>query len=98
MSGELFPIESVAMDSPRLAWMKRVGIVTLHSCPGDEWHTWMAGLQSWHPDKASDPFDFFFAETSQHGDSRIGEGDTEDEAIAHLCRRRSIRLWNEEGA
>jgi hypothetical protein len=97
MSDELFPPEAVAMDSPRLAWIKRHGIVTFHSCPSDEWSTWMAGIQEWHPEK-TDAADFFFEETSHNGDTRIGEGNTEDEAIAHLCRRHGVRLWNEEGA
>ena len=94
----LFPEAEIAMDSPRLAWMKRHGIVTFR-LPAD---LWMAGFQAWRPD-VLDPAQFFCDETGANGDSRIGMADTEDEALADLltcgyARERGIRLWNEEGA
>lgn len=93
---ELFPIEAVTQDSPRLAWMKRHGVITLHHAPGHCPATWFAGFQSWWPTLTSD--DFFATETGANGDSRIGEGDTEDEALAALASNAGLRLWNEEGA
>lgn len=99
MSDELFSAESVAMDSPRLAWMKRHGIITFYHAPGHCPPTWFAGFQCWRPGLTG--IDFFATETAHNGDSRIGEGDTEDEALASLmtcghARENKIRLWNEE--
>ena len=96
---ELFPIESVRMDSPKLAWMKRHGIITLHHRPGHCPATWLAGFQTWWPDLHG--VHFFAEETAHNGDSRIGEGDTEDEALVSLltcgeARRRGILHWHQE--
>ncbi len=93
---ELFAPAEVAMLSPRLAWMQRHGIITLHLA-GD---CWLAGFQWWRPDR-TDPADFFCRECGENGSSRVGEGLTEDEALAELmtcgdARSRGIRLWNEE--
>ena len=93
---ELFAPDSVAMDSPRLAWIKRHGVVTHCSMPGTPDACWFAGFRDWWGDCSDGQF--FIWETGHNGDSRMGEGETEDDAIAHLCRRHEIRLWNEEGA
>lgn len=95
----LFPVpESL---SPRLAWIKKHGIITYRHSTGHAPATWFAGFQEWWPNKSG--FDFFFEETANNGDSRVGEGDTEDDALANLltcgdARAAGIRLWNEEGA
>lgn len=88
------------MDSPRRAWMQRHGIITCYHAPGHGIPpTWFAGFQRWHPELSG--VDFFAHETAHNGDSRIGEGDTADEALADLmtcshARQNNIRLWNEE--
>lgn len=103
---EFFPPEAVAMDSPRLAWMKKHGIITwfdngrrdgVQECPPE----WFAGFAHWWPGKTG--IDYFANETAHNGDSRIGQGDTEIEALAQLltcCEARDagIKLWNEEDA
>ena len=91
---ELFAPESVAMDSPKLAWMKKHGIITCYHAPGHVEPTWFAGFQDWWPDRTGS--DFFCEETMHNGDSRIGEGETETEALAALCAAWEIKLWNEE--
>ena len=93
--GLLFPVpESL---SPRLARIKKHGVVVF-SLEDD---SCLAGFQAWHP-TVTDAAQFFCDETGVNGDSRIGEGDTEHEAIADLlncwyARERNIKLWNEEG-
>lgn len=95
MSEELFPVETVSMDSPRLAWIKKHGVVTYHSFPNEPDHCWFAGFQEWWP-KLTDRVDFFCHETGWNGDSRLAEGETEDEALATLARYYELPLWNEE--
>lgn len=93
---DLFPADVGQLDSPRLAWMKRHGVITLRH-QSEKWlieATWFAGFQAWHPELGG--VDFFAVETGANGDSRIGEGDTEEEALGALARRAGIRLWNEE--
>lgn len=91
---ELFPEQDMHMESPRLAWIKKHGVITFYS--DVEPALWFAGFQDWHSDKSG--IDFFVAETSANGGINIGEGDTEDLAITDLCRKCDVRLWNEEGA
>lgn len=92
---ELFPIEAVAMDSPRLAWMKRHGIITLHHRSEYVDPTWFAGRMVWWPGLTG--VDFFAEETALNGDSRIGQGETEDEALVALAARAGLKHWSEEG-
>lgn len=105
MSDELFPVADVTHESPRLAWLKRHGVITFLSLPNDpEYRLWMAGLRRWTTEFTDcnatpeniEPFDFFFHETGHNGDYRMGYGDTEHEAIASLAKRERIPLWNEE--
>ena len=103
---ELFPAESVAMDSPRLAWMKRHGIVTHHSLPNDPHASrWYAGFWSWAEDfpqmdeVPQDPVGaeaLFLFETGMNGPVNVGTGATEEDAITELCRKHGLKLWNEE--
>ncbi len=104
MNNELFPESAVLQDSPRLAWMKRHGIITwyddgkrdgVQACPAE----WFAGFAHWWPGKTG--IAFFGIETAHNGDTRIGQGDSEDECLANLltcgeARRRGLKLWNEE--
>ena len=98
---ELFTEEQVSMDSPKLAWLKKHGIITLYHTHthGDCPPMWFAGFQVWWPELSG--VDFFAEETAHNGDSRIGSGESEDEALASLmtsgdATRRNLRLWNEE--
>lgn len=91
---ELFPAEAVTMDSPRLAWCKRHNAVTFHSLI--EPAVWMAGFSQNPVAAGDDAAQWMFEECGAHGSSRVGEGDTEDEALAEAARIHGIRLWNEE--
>lgn len=93
MNDTLFDLPE--QPSPRLAWMRKHGIITLHHAPGRGVPpTWFAGFAEWWPDKHGE--NFFAWETAHNGDSRIGEGDTEDEALAQLAYHWDMKLWNEE--
>lgn len=97
MSVELFPVESVQMDSPRLAWFKKHGIITYRH-PGDAFGCppcWYVGFQEWWPDLSG--ANFFAKETAHNGDYRCVEDGNEEEAIARFARYYEIPLWNEEG-
>lgn len=95
---ELFPAEAVAMDSPRLRWLKRHGITTKqHDWTGTDLEgscepTWQAfsrkafrvqGLSCKYPVRWT---------------TRGPLCDTEDEAIAAIAIAIGIKLWNEENA
>lgn len=101
MNPELFPVEAVASLSPKLLWMQKHGIITYYHAPGHCPPSWFAGFQRWRPKRSG--VDFFATETAENGDSRVGEGETEDAALAELmtcsdARSRNMKLWNEEGA
>jgi hypothetical protein len=97
MSDELFPAESVQMDSPRLAWIKKHGVVTyFHHNEAHGWPpTWFAGFQKWWPELSG--FDFWANETARNCESRCACAGTEDEALTQLAVYYRIPLWNEEG-
>lgn len=94
MTDELFPPSTVAVDSPRLRWMKELGVLTIQqpkelvgeTCPetGDIIPAWVAGRY------AQDDFDIYHAPLDV-----AGHGDTEDEALADWARRNGVRMWNE---
>lgn len=92
MSDELFPVETVLKDSPRLSWLKRHGLETEHlenggsECPetGDIIPHWVCRVVKSNPN------------FSVYAPKQIGSGDTEDEACADLAQKRGIRLWFEE--
>lgn len=94
----LFPVPEAL--SPRLAWMKKHGIITFHHRPGHNCPpTWFAGFQAWHPTLKG--VAFCATETAEHDDSRIGEGETEEDALISLmgcwdARKVNMHLWNEE--
>lgn len=90
MSDELFPVESITADSPRLAWMKRHDIHTYESpcdCGGEPWSAWTGELQDAMAHGGDNP---------QAGGYATGA--TEEDAICALANARGFRLWNEEGA
>lgn len=89
---ELFPLDAVFMESPRLRWMKLHGIITCR-VPNDT--TWLAGFQGWWPDRSG--LDFFAYETARNGDSRVAEGFSEDDALMELARGYRLPLWNAKG-
>lgn len=80
---ELFPIESVASPSPRLAWFKKHGIktwsLTQDERVNDDEKWWAAQ---------------FTNGTRTRGSCKCGR--TEDEAIFNVCKYLGIKLWNEE--
>ena len=82
--------------SPRLAWMKKHEIISYYHAPGHGIEpTWFAAYQDLRPGLSGS--DFFAVETAENGDSRIAEGETEDEALANAATIYGLRLWNEEG-
>lgn len=87
MSEELFPIEEITADSPRLAWMKRHDVHTAFStcCEESPWSAWVGEL------KVAIEIGGSYPSTGGYA-----IGDSEDEAIAALAEARGIPLWNEE--
>jgi len=97
MSDELFPPESVAMDSPRIAWMKRHRIVTWFNEGTPDMIVppqWFAGYDYWWPGRNGE--DFFAMEMVNNGCSRIGQGDTEHEALIDFAARWDLPVWNQQ--
>ena len=97
----LFALNEIESKSPRLLWMDRHGIITLRHAPGHSPPTWFAGFQAWWPDLSG--VDFFANETAHNGDSRVGEGDTEEEALVSLmtcwdARKANLRLWHDDSS
>lgn len=90
MNNELFPTEAVTMDSPRLAWMKRLGLQVwrtpidgLCECPetGEEIKAWSCCT---------------IQELDRLSIRAVGTGDTEEEACVEWARKHHEPLWNEE--
>lgn len=91
---ELFCSDVGKADSPRLAWMKKHGVITYRT-PFDPFD-YLAGVSENAEMTLNQRRDWFADETAQMGDTRIGIGMSEDEALAELAKRRGIPLWNEE--
>ena len=93
---DLFP-DLPEVLSPKLAWMNKHGVITFaHKM---EPQTWFAGFQVWWP--KLDALDFFVKEVGEYGDSRVGQGDSENEAITDLltcgyARQKNIKHWTLE--
>ncbi len=106
VSDELFAPTEGAADSPRLAWLKRHGVITWYDNGRRDGFEvcepqWFAGFQHWWPGKTG--INFFAHETGDNGDSRIGQGDSEQEALCNFltcgeAREKKLKLWNEETA
>lgn len=87
--GLLFDVPET--PSPRLAWIRRHGVVTYFS--PIEPAVWYAGFAG---GSIRDAAAWFIAEQERNGDLLIGFGTTEDEAITQAAIKNGIRLWNEE--
>lgn len=83
MSDELFTDAAVAMDSPRLRWMKKHGVQTRYD--GDCYIAWVGYFYEAIGHGGDDPDAFGYAEAS-----------TEDDAILLLAKAKGLRLWNED--
>ncbi len=92
MSNELFDINSVSMDSPRLAWKKKHSVETEkleragdEDDNGDTIPQWVCRIKK-------------LANGARYFPNQIAGGDTEDEALAEYAAKNSIPLWNEEAS
>jgi hypothetical protein len=94
MNEFLFPMPY--SPSPRLKWLKENSCIVFLSMPNDPHaRQWMAGFDHGEHDYIG-AREFFAIECSEHGAERIGEGDTEDEAICALCVKWQVKLWNQD--
>lgn len=94
---ELFPVELVSMDSPRLAWLKMVregrtkhGKVRTHytadiAFEDDPWCAWFDD-NSTGPDGEGMP----------DNPDACGYGATEEDALINLATGYGVPLWNEQ--
>ena len=85
MSDELFPDASVAMDSPRLRWMKKHDVQTRYD--GERYMAWIGDLDEAIEHRWADPDGGGYAVAA-----------TEDDAILLIAQAHHLRLWNEEEA
>lgn len=90
-SEELFPTADFAMDSPRLAWVKRHQIITYRLPSTGEWLAGFVAGPNYAKIAASadEKAQWFCDQTSEYGDDSIGISDTED---AQSNRRQKRRL------
>lgn len=88
MSDELFTDAVVAMDSPRLRWMKKHDVHTAYFDDGQGiWAAWIGDFEEAADHGGSDPYAGGYA-----------RGETEDDAILLIAKAHGLRLWNEEEA
>jgi hypothetical protein len=85
-SGLLFPV--VETLSPKLAWLKRHGLVCYYSDFNGESPETGEDIRPWTCARADAPQEVLFG--------KAGIGDTEDEACANYAAKHGLRLWNEE--
>lgn len=88
---ELFEIP--VCESPRLKWLKKYNIHTHRNATvkvGDTCEVTGEKLSPWCATVGAVSANGVWA------DGWIGFGDTEDDAIANLARKRGWRMWNEE--
>ena len=83
MSDELFPDASVAMDSPRLRWMKKHDVQTHPD--EDGYIAWIGDLDDAIERRWGGPDAGGYAVAA-----------TEDDAILLIAKAHGLRLWNEE--
>ena len=91
MSEELFPENTGAQESPRLRWIKAHNCITFYSPV--EPAVWYAGFAIL---PVEDNAQWICDELGANGNVMVGEGATEDEAIAEAALKSDIKLWNEE--
>lgn len=92
---DLFHVQRVL--SPRLLWMKRHKVLlylSMPNCPDSR--CFFAAFDCGDWPGYEDAADYFAQEIARFGDSRIGEGKTEDDAICDLCEKRGVRHWTVE--
>jgi hypothetical protein len=83
---ELFPLDAVFMESPRLKWMKRHKITTHHEPRYDGTQDSPETGQPLYPWTAS-----------REGFAFTGTGHTENDALVELANYYGIPLWNVGG-
>ena len=98
MTEEFFTPESVALDSPKLRWIKRLKAIeyvkTHHSAIMTD-APWIAILPEMD-DQDRDIVDIMADKCRIYDEAGwIGYGDTEESAIIDLCVNVKIPLWNE---
>lgn len=78
---ELFPVQQVSADSPRLRWLKKWGVQIKDNGQGgeDEGGEWLR-----------------FAAISEKSRA-FGQGNTEDEALQDLALKNRWLMWTEGG-
>lgn len=90
MSNQLFSERDIVSDSPRIAWVKRLGLQVwrtpidgLCECPetGEEIKAWSCCT---------------IQELDRLSIRAVGTGDTEEEACVEWARKHHEPLWNEE--
>ena len=94
MSDELFPAETVTMDSPRRAWALKHRFRLHHSqfVPDIPWTAWLPDNDATIPDKNGD-----LAEAGLPMDPDLcGYGATEEDALIECAKVNGLKLWNEE--
>jgi len=79
--------------SPRLKWMRENKCITFHLLPGTDGSLWMADFDRGDYTYTT-PADYFCQLCGYDDDSRIGTGETEDEAIIDLCLKSGVKHWS----
>lgn len=95
MSDELFPPESVAMDSPRLRWIKAHPF-EVNDHPEHEGDIETGGRYAvWFPDNTLENWQETYKTPMPADYGLCGYGDTIDDALIELAQIYGIPLWNE---
>jgi hypothetical protein len=88
MTDELFPSETVTMDSPKLAWLKKHGLTTSYAeNVGDAKDEFGNQAKPWTCAKII---------LGGRCIGSMGYGDTEEDACADFAEKYDLLLWNEE--
>lgn len=89
---ELFPVQEMAMDSPRLKWKKKHQIQTRKNVHGDPepWEAWWGDY--------SEALERQLGSCGHVYGPFLAVGETEEDALVQYSKSNGIKLWNEEGA
>lgn len=90
---DLFDMEAVKMDSPRLAWIKKHKAVTHFAKHCDE-APWTATFRQDEQENLS-PAEIIMKILENSDSCAVGFGATENEALQNAAINWSIPLWNE---
>lgn len=82
---ELFPLDAVFMESPRLRWLKKHG-VTIEHCPGFD------GEESPETGETCYPY---YVWLNAEPEKKYGHYSADD-ALVELAKAKGLKLWNEE--